>query len=210
MSGFDINRSRVKDSKLNAFLESPVDDDLNTVPGVGKVSVEKLAVHNIGTTHQLIGCYMRVCGEGMTSHDRANAFWFYLQAMDMPAGTRSTVVHAIAEKVNFMIPGMFVRDDVGSDSDSSDGAVLTNVEKMYHAILENEYTEGLVEFTCYTTSSFMTISLAAHEGVGECTLLDNNLLFLDDKLVVSESCLLHYFSNRDMPMPDYEVINIFK
>lgn len=110
MSGFDINRSRISQDTLAEFLAAPLVKDLSTVPGVGPATIERLGTDGITTTHQLIGAYLRVCDVDFDSKQRTDAFWFYLQGLKVPGGTRSTIVHAIAERVNIMIPGIYEED----------------------------------------------------------------------------------------------------
>lgn len=112
MSGFDPNRSRVNDDTLAMFLSGPLVEDLSSVPGVGPSTVEYLKEDNITTSFQLVGAFLRVCDKGMTTQQRTDAFWFYLQALKVPGGTRSTIVKSIAEKVNLMIPGLYDECDI--------------------------------------------------------------------------------------------------
>lgn len=113
MSGFNPNRSKVSDDTLAEFLASPIDEELLTVPGVGSATVERLAVDGITTTYQLIGVFLRVCDKGMSTQERTDAFWYYLQALKVPGGTRSTIVLAIAERLNVMFPGFYSNVDEG-------------------------------------------------------------------------------------------------
>ena len=119
-NGFDINRSRIGCDTLARFLAAPITKDLSSVPGVGDVTIERLNADNITTTHQLIGAYLRVCGVEFNSQQRTDAFWFYLQKLNVPGGTRSTIVHAIVERVNIMIPGVCVGDLEGVDEEEED------------------------------------------------------------------------------------------
>lgn len=107
MSGFDITRSRISDDTLAAFLATPIDQDLMTVPGIGEATVTRLKEGSVTTTFQLIGAFLCVCGKDQGSDERTNAFWFYLEALNVPGGTRSTIVHSIAERVNIMMPGIY-------------------------------------------------------------------------------------------------------
>lgn len=115
MSGFDLNRSRISLNTLAEFLASPITEDLLSVPGVGEATVERLKTDGITTTHQLLGAYLRVCDKDFDSKQRSDAFWFYLQALKVSGGTRSTIVHAIAERINIMIPGMYKEDDSATE-----------------------------------------------------------------------------------------------
>lgn len=111
MSGFDLNRSRISLDTLAEFLSSPIIKDLSMVPGVGPATIERLATDGITTTHQLLGAYLKICDKDFNSKQRTDAFWYYLQALKVSGGTRSTIVHAIAERINIMIPGIYEEDE---------------------------------------------------------------------------------------------------
>lgn len=110
MSGFDINRSRVSATTLTEFINSPINKNLLTVPGVGDATIERLKTDGITTTHQLLGAYLKLCDEEFDSNQRTNAFWFYLRELQVSGSTRSTIVHAIAERINTLIPGMYDKE----------------------------------------------------------------------------------------------------
>jgi hypothetical protein len=120
MSGFDPTRSKVSEEALAYFLANPLVENLLTVPGVGPVTVDRLAADGIRTTFQLLGAFLRVCDEGMTTQERTDAFWFYLQALEVPGGTRSSIVHSIAEKINIMVPGLYGDDEEEDDEEEDD------------------------------------------------------------------------------------------
>lgn len=110
-TGFDPTRSRISADTLATYLAASIREELLDVPGVGDATKKILQSHDINTSWQLYSCYFRVCDVGMTSKERADAFWFYLQGMGVPGGTRSTIVQAIAEKSNILMPGIYEAND---------------------------------------------------------------------------------------------------
>jgi len=122
--GFDINKSKISDAQLATFLASEIDENLRTVPGIGKEAERLLALECEGepaitTTHQLIGRFLTLRGVGMTSVQHLDAFWFYLKLRGIKS-YRSGIVHAIGEKINLMIPGTFSLDTIQEDEEEYD------------------------------------------------------------------------------------------
>lgn len=110
--GFDPNRSQVADDRLAQFLAEEVNPSLQSVPGIGPANERALAAPGDGdspvtTTYQLIGKYLSLRGKDMTSDEHVNAFWHYLKGKGI-SSYRSGIVLCIAEKVNIMIPGLYV------------------------------------------------------------------------------------------------------
>jgi hypothetical protein len=109
--GFDVNRSQVSADALAKFLAADLSEDLRTVPGVGPNAIEALGTSSAGdsavtSTYQLVGKFLSLKGKGMSQTDHLNAFWFWLKLKNVDSH-RSGIVHAIAEKVGIMIPGIY-------------------------------------------------------------------------------------------------------
>lgn len=104
--GFDINRSRISNNKMATFLVGDVVDDITSVPGIGPGTQEKLKTQGVETTIQLLGIFFTMKGLGMNQTQHCDAMWYYLQELGINA-FRSGIVHAIAEKSNIMIPGIY-------------------------------------------------------------------------------------------------------
>ena len=121
--GFDINKSRVSENAMAEFLSDEIREDLESVPGIGPEAVRILSSECEGeapieTTYQLIGRFLALRGPGMTPVQHTNAFWFYLKLRGINR-YRSGIVHAIAEKVNLMIPGTFSLEALQEDDSGS-------------------------------------------------------------------------------------------
>lgn len=100
---FDILQSRVSEDALAEFLAKPIDKDLTSVPGIGPANMAHLNDNDIFTTHQLIGVYL----VGMNGYGNClDEFWKVLNDYGIKS-YRTGIVHAVAEKVNIMIPGTF-------------------------------------------------------------------------------------------------------
>lgn len=108
--GFDVNRSQVSADALARFLAADLGEDLGAVPGVGPKAKEMLAADDEGgavrTTFQLVGKFLCLRAPGMTTQEHCDAFWHWLKLKGVDAH-RSGIVHAIAEKTNLMIPGIY-------------------------------------------------------------------------------------------------------
>lgn len=231
MAGFDVNRSRIGQDKLSEFLAAPLPDKLIDVPGIGKATVTSLANFDIYNPRQLLGCFLRVCGEGMNSEQRCNAFWFYLKAMGVPGGTRSTIVHAIAEKVNIMIPGTYEEEATDNEEEEDDDGtgryieefmipdISTSMEQTYLELM-NEHIEDIssVQFHVYDTGSFKLIKHLTRDGVLSKFVIDKKgfIYYIgggeDDgdetALVVSETVLLNHCYDKQISVPQFNTINI--
>lgn len=109
-TGFDPGRSRISADTLATFLSSPIEDNLESVPGIGPATIKKLNDDGINTTFQLIGLFLSLRGENMTQEEHCNALWYYLQELGIN-GPRSGIVQAIAERTNIMIPGIYYTSD---------------------------------------------------------------------------------------------------
>lgn len=202
MSGFDVNRSRIGEDRLAEFLAAPLPTSLIDVPGVGDVTVKRLAKYDIYNPMQLVGCFLRICGEGMTSDDRCNAFWYYLKVVGVPGGTRSTIVHAIAEKVNIMIPGVY---GIAADVDTTMGSPM---EVLYCDIMMGVLGDNTVpsDIQVYDSESFKLIKHLTRDGVLEKFVIgDNGLMYTTDEpmsLVLSDTILHDYCRRVGCPPPE--------
>lgn len=120
--GFNINKSRISANALAEFLADELCEDITSVPGVGPEAARILSSEcenesAIETTFQLIGRFLTLRGPGMTPVEHTNAFWYYLKIRGVNR-YRSGIVHAIAEKVNLMIPGTFSLEALQEEEDS--------------------------------------------------------------------------------------------
>lgn len=218
MSGFDINRSRVGKDKLSEFLMAPLSNDLNDIPGVGPSTIEKLKQFDIYNPYQLVGCFLRVCGENMTSEEHLDAFWYYLKVLNVPGGTRSTIVHAISEKVYTLMPS--IRESVAVVSDGGDKNVdgfmipdlVTDMERTYLVSFIDAYPTAVPDCIVYDSLSFKLMKQLARDGVlnGYTINDDNGLLYCGEALIVSESIFLNYCYELQSPVPFFEVNQLIK
>mmetsp|Transcript_19867 Transcript_19867/g.32668 ORF Transcript_19867/g.32668 Transcript_19867/m.32668 type:complete len:117 (+) Transcript_19867:72-422(+) len=109
--GYDPERSKVGDDALAAFLASPVEEEITSVPGVGEAAKKALAKNVEGddpvtTTHQLIGKFLTLKSAGISQKEHCDAMWYWLQARGVNS-YRAGIVQCIAEKANIMIPGIY-------------------------------------------------------------------------------------------------------
>lgn len=97
---------------ITAFVAAPLIEDLNSVPGLGPATAEKLQAQGINSTHQLIGAFLTLRQPGFTTRDLADAFATLLKSFDIGGGQRNTIVTAIGEKANVWMPGVFKTAEV--------------------------------------------------------------------------------------------------
>ena len=106
--GYDPNKSRVNEDTLHDFLSRELEESLLSVPGIGPASEHKLnsvAEPPVFTSYQLIGTFLSLRVEGMTSQEHLDSFWYYLKMIGITS-SRSGIVHAISEKVYIMMPSL--------------------------------------------------------------------------------------------------------
>ena len=110
MSRFVMSKSRCTDTSLHGFITRGVDAPLDTVPGLGKVSIAKLETEGVSTTLQLLGVFLAGYSQGATLQDVCDRFWDFLTHAETPAAHRSTCIHAMLEKTSLFFPECFPSD----------------------------------------------------------------------------------------------------
>jgi hypothetical protein len=218
MAGFNANGSRICEDTLAEFLSSPVTDDILGVPGVGPATAVKLAAHNIKTPRQLIGAFLMVCGPDMNDKMCADAFWFYLAEIGVPGGTRSTIVHAIAEKHNILLPRVN-RNKTDSDEEveystaEEDGTVEVTVpefdndeeEFYYHVLIDACAEDGLPsDIRVFDWDAVWTINHTKGR-LPPGFKIDDKVVYYANKMVFTEKCFLNYCCDYDIVVPQYVV-----
>ena len=107
-AGFNPKRTRTDKTKLAAWLMAKVEGDLNEVPGIGSTTKGVLIEAGITTTYQLFGAFLSLKGQDCTgSVDLCDRFWYFLEKLGTPAGYRSTIVQAVACKLDTSFPGLY-------------------------------------------------------------------------------------------------------
>ena len=98
--------ARVSNDTLGAFLAGSVEENLQTIPGVGPANEAKLVEAGILTTQQLLGKFLMLYSPGISVQDHLDAFFNFLSEIGISA-YRAAITRAIAEKVNSWMPGTF-------------------------------------------------------------------------------------------------------
>lgn len=104
----------ISDDTLISFLRAPITGDLNEVPGLGAKMIKQLAkgsdpIHN---TYQLIGKYLSLKSNNHDDNQpincvyHCNKFYTWLKQKGID-NHRATIVMAIGEKVNAMLPSTY-------------------------------------------------------------------------------------------------------
>jgi hypothetical protein len=103
---FDPKKSKINEDKLQEFVSSPIDENLETVPGIGPVAIEKLTKNEVTNTFQLIGVFLICKSRSFTVQQHMDTFWTWLEEAGI-SSHRATIVHAIASKMDTLIPGIY-------------------------------------------------------------------------------------------------------
>lgn len=112
--GFCPKKSMLSDEALADFLRAPLTGQLIEVPGIGPTTVKVLAKGSepIVNTFQMIGKFMLLksndqeTGDLIESSHHCDKFWRWLKLKGVTSH-RDTIVMAIAEKTNTMMPGIY-------------------------------------------------------------------------------------------------------
>lgn len=100
------NSAIVEKSQLQEFLAGSVEEDLETVPGIGPANKAHLIAAGVETVHQLIAMFLSFRGPGVGVAEHIQAFNRWLAEAGINA-SRASIVRCIAEKVDTFIPGTF-------------------------------------------------------------------------------------------------------
>lgn len=104
--GYDPVKSGASSDKVAEFVGADIEGPLTQVPGIGVAAVTKLNAAGITTTFQLLGTFLSFKGEGATVRTVCDGMYQYLKEVGI-AAHRSTIVKALAEKLNTWIPGLY-------------------------------------------------------------------------------------------------------
>ena len=106
-TGYDPSRSQNNPDTLANFLRSPITGDLTEVPGIGPATAAKMKDAGVSTTYALFGKYLMLKQEGVESIEHCDRFFHWLESIGTPAGYRSSVVEAVAKKMDITFPGIY-------------------------------------------------------------------------------------------------------
>jgi len=106
MQGYDPSRSQVKNDALARFIQAPLTGDLSEIPGIGPIAKERLAEQDITTSFALIGKFLSLKGEGVSTREHCDKFFIWLRDTGI-SSHRNGIVRCIAEKVDTMFPGIY-------------------------------------------------------------------------------------------------------
>ena len=118
--GFHPKNMRVKESTVAEFIMAPMEESLQSVPGV-KTSNEKiLKEEGVTTTFQLVGKYLSLKDENVDGVELADRFYYWLQSIGVNA-FRATIVGSIGEKASTWMPGVYNSSDYEGDETVIEG-----------------------------------------------------------------------------------------
>ncbi len=108
----------VKDDALSAFLAATVEPSLTSIPLVAEGNAAKFKAAGIENTFQVIGKFMMLYGEELTTQQHCDLFYLWLKdTVKIPASMCSAITLCVAKKADNMMPGLFkdaecvLRDD---------------------------------------------------------------------------------------------------
>ena len=111
MAEYHPQRSTTSADTLARFIRSPLNGDLNAVPGIGPVAIEELKEAGITTSYQLLSKFMEFKRADCSSMENCELFWLWLKDhCPKLRGTRSAVVQACAMKLDIAFPGLYDPD----------------------------------------------------------------------------------------------------
>lgn len=103
---FDETKSNLSKAKTVLFIQSPVQESLLTVPGIGPASEKLLKNNGVDTTYQLMGKYLSLRHKNMSSTAHLTEMVKWLAEIGI-SQYRSCIAKNIAEKVNTFMPGIY-------------------------------------------------------------------------------------------------------
>ncbi|KAK8819102.1 hypothetical protein WA538_001679, partial [Blastocystis sp. DL] len=103
--GFDPRKSKIGEKALVAFIDAEITENLLTVPGIGKVAIEKLknCSDHIENTYQLIGKFLMLKKNNMTEQEHCDAMWNWLKSIGIDSH-RSGIIRALGLKMGVSYP----------------------------------------------------------------------------------------------------------
>ena len=107
MEGYDANRSCTNPERLANFIQLQITGNLLEVPGIGIATVKILNDSGITTTFQLMGKFLSLKDQGVESVELCDRFFYWLKGAGVAPGYRSSVVQAIAQKMDITFPGIY-------------------------------------------------------------------------------------------------------
>lgn len=102
--GYFKEDSRLKDAELQKYLREPVDMRLGSTPFLGKMGERLLSLAGITTTPQLFAKFLELRTAEDSWEQHCTKFWHFLEQHGISASHRSTIVHAVSEKMAMFMP----------------------------------------------------------------------------------------------------------
>ena len=134
--GYNPNRTRVCDNTQAQWLRSNVTGKVTEVPGVGEATARTFenCEDRITTTYQLMGKFLSFKGANVGPIEHADRFFYWLRRIGTVAGQRSSVVRAIAEKLQLQFPDIYDPDayDVENSTEEDKDNVNSNKSMWYN------------------------------------------------------------------------------
>ena len=107
MAGWVPTMTKLNTDGVAKWLHTPITGELKEVPQLGPACAEKLRAAGISTTYGLFGQFLSLKEEDVGSVEVCDRFYYWLESIDIPAGSKGTITHAIALKLEVHFPGIY-------------------------------------------------------------------------------------------------------
>ena len=112
--GFHPKNIRVSDFTIGEFIIGPLEESLQSVPGIKTANEKLLNSAGVNTTHQLVAKYLSLKDTGVDSVELADRFYYWLQIIGVNSH-RATIVGSVGEKACVWMPGVYDASEYEND-----------------------------------------------------------------------------------------------
>mmetsp|Transcript_12071 Transcript_12071/g.28759 ORF Transcript_12071/g.28759 Transcript_12071/m.28759 type:complete len:115 (+) Transcript_12071:244-588(+) len=106
-AGYDPSKTEASTKGIAEFVGSEIVEDITSVPGVGPAAKTALAAAGVTTTYQLVGKFLQCRGEGSTTRQHCDAFYFWLKDAGITGGWPHAITRAIAQQCHAWMDGIY-------------------------------------------------------------------------------------------------------
>ena len=106
MAEFNPNKTHISDGAMSVWLNSPVSDEITSIPGIAEGNADSLAENGIHTVWQLMGVFLSLKGPEVGSVELCERFYQQIKSYGIK-NKRGEIVVAIASKLNNTFPGLY-------------------------------------------------------------------------------------------------------
>ena len=104
------NGTKLDGDGVAKWLRSPISGDLLELPQCGPACAGHFRDNGISTTYGLFGKFLSLKEEGVGSVELCDRFYYWLGSIGIPPGSKGTITHAVAVKLEIHFPGIYDAD----------------------------------------------------------------------------------------------------